>query len=182
MNTPLQTFYSCVSMFVLLKRSLRNAQIHTHWTTRPFTDGLHSSCWATECSASGSSSPFDWGQCSWEQRRSGARLTAVQLLFQGKWADLRGQPQGERHDKCWRVVEDWCCVHIKDGIVSVESEDWGFWEMLTDFEYKVTTRRKVVCWSSSRGLYLRAVFCMRRATGQASSYLFIMVKTHTHTK
>lgn len=34
------------------------------------------------------------------------RLTTIQLRFQGKWADLRGQPQGERPDKCWGVVED----------------------------------------------------------------------------
>ena len=37
---------------------------------------------------------------------SAAGLTTTQILFQGEWAELRGQPQGEIHEECWGEVED----------------------------------------------------------------------------
>ena len=45
------------------------------------------------------------------------------LLFQGKWTDLRGQPQGERLDKCRDLAG---ADAVKMSIFfSVESEDCG---------------------------------------------------------
>ena len=99
---------------VLVLLTYGHSETNTLNPTRISSDGLSSSFWATQCTASGSSSPSDWGQGSWEQQLSAARFTTIQLLFQGKWTNLRGQPQGEGHNKYWRVPEDWCHVHIKD--------------------------------------------------------------------
>lgn len=92
--------YVFVFFFILAFAAYTVTQKHTHAHTHTSIHWWSNiSCWATECTASGSSSPSDWGQCSWEQRLHRARFTAIQLLFQGKWADLRGQPQGEMHDR-----------------------------------------------------------------------------------